>query len=556
MPLVLSDWDGTGLATDVLALIRAGADEPLYADTNRGGTDVPIDGELGLGGGETIITRIRVISNGGIVVINDNDVPTELTLSNYFGVGGAGHDLTLYIQTENWIVSTPVSGATSGGGYSNLPFDNSDGEHQRLNSLGEDDLFIFAFARPASDTSVARAQMAIDLGGPSIQSSIRATVVGPARVRIAADLGGPTIQIRGRVAPVGGVSLSVTAAIGGPSFAIRARAETRELPGVPERLSLTKGPTGTLHADWQPPSLISGATIGFEKFVYRIKADQLVNRLLIVGGAYKSEDFTEEFTGDGANQSFLLKHAPTEETDSAVSISGVAQSIGLYGIDGSLPDTSQWENNANIRYSGDEGGLLAFKTAPADGAVISITYKFWIQLLRWSRSLTGHRRLGRWIEGIYKDESIASRQTADAVGLQQMTEKATTAVVVTCLIRDNGLHSGQTIPVTNSRYKLDGDLFLIQKIDTRFIVSDAARDTYIAEHTLQFGQWNFTLLDALLEQRRYSQARSRLREGEILDDALALDSEQLRIDDAVTQVESTGPYHYGDAKYGLSRYTS
>ena len=290
--------------------------------------------------------------------------------------------------------------------------------------------------------------------------------------------------------------------------------------------------------------------------MYRLKADQLVNRLLIVGGAYKSDSFTEVFTGDGVNQAFLLKHAPTEEADSSVTVGGTAQTIGLYGIDGSLPDTAAWENDVNIRYSGNEGGLLALKTAPGNGVTVSITYKFWVDLLRWSRSLTGFRRLGRWIEGIYKDASIASRQSADAVGEQQMEEKATTAIVVTCMIRDNGLHSGQTIPVTNSRYKLDGDLFLIQKIDTRFIVADTDNDTYIAEHNLQFGQWDFTLLDALLEQRRYSQVRSRLREGEILDDALALDAEQLKLGDAVSQTESSAPYYYGDAKHGLSRYTA
>ena len=97
-PLTLSDWDDTGLAVDFAALIEvSGSGETLYADSSRGGSDTPLEGELGLGSGETVISRLWW--NGTTLRFNDNDNPVSLNLGTYYQVGGAGNGQTIYLVT-------------------------------------------------------------------------------------------------------------------------------------------------------------------------------------------------------------------------------------------------------------------------------------------------------------------------------------------------------------------------------------------------------------------------------------------------------------------------
>ena len=62
-PLVLADSDDAGLEVDCKALLVASDDATsgnfFYEDADRGGTDTPLDGELGLGDDDTVISGIR-----------------------------------------------------------------------------------------------------------------------------------------------------------------------------------------------------------------------------------------------------------------------------------------------------------------------------------------------------------------------------------------------------------------------------------------------------------------------------------------------------------------
>ena len=78
--LVLSDSDDTGLEVVAKALLAASAAATVagnifWADADRAGTDTPLDGELGLGAGNTVISRFRRVS-ATVLVLNDNDNPS------------------------------------------------------------------------------------------------------------------------------------------------------------------------------------------------------------------------------------------------------------------------------------------------------------------------------------------------------------------------------------------------------------------------------------------------------------------------------------------------
>ena len=149
----LSDFNQTGLEIDVLALITASGSATWYADTSRSGSDTVDDGELGLGGTETLISRIRQ-TNSTTILINDNDIPTAIVLEDHLGITDDNTDTsawTLYIQTRDGVVSSNSLSST-GGGYANFRFDSADSPI--LNGITTGTQFIVALARKLHSVEV------------------------------------------------------------------------------------------------------------------------------------------------------------------------------------------------------------------------------------------------------------------------------------------------------------------------------------------------------------------------------------------------------------------
>ena len=165
--LVLTDSDDTDLVVVAKALLVASgpgtSGSTLYADSDRGGSGSPLDGELGLGDGNTLISRFRRLSVNELL-INDNDDPTTLTLSAYFGSGGAGNGLTLYFQTlADGEISFAVSSqyVAAGGGFVRftLPAD----AQALFDGIATGDRFIFKAARPQAAAVPLTGRLAIAL---------------------------------------------------------------------------------------------------------------------------------------------------------------------------------------------------------------------------------------------------------------------------------------------------------------------------------------------------------------------------------------------------------
>ena len=164
--LALSDFDGRGLEFDVLALIRAGSGSggTIYASAPRGTVGALLDGELGLGADEAAITRIRR-RNGTMLAINDND---PLSLAAYFSPGGAGADLTLYIQTQDGAASFPVSDHGREGGNMIQFGPLAAGLLSLIDDIADGERFIFALARPAR--TVVETRGVAEAGAPQARA--------------------------------------------------------------------------------------------------------------------------------------------------------------------------------------------------------------------------------------------------------------------------------------------------------------------------------------------------------------------------------------------------
>ena len=133
----------------------------FYSDADRGGTDTPLDGELGLGDDDTVISGIRR-RTATILQLNDDDNPVALDIGAYFSAGGAGADLTIYLQTLAGEVSFPAAATFSRDGQVRftLPAD----AQTLLDGLLDGDRWIFKAARAEVITQTGDAE-AIEAAG-------------------------------------------------------------------------------------------------------------------------------------------------------------------------------------------------------------------------------------------------------------------------------------------------------------------------------------------------------------------------------------------------------
>ena len=192
--VVLADFDDTGLDVDCLALITAAAQPNVYIDSNRGGTQTPDDGELGLGTGESLITRIRILESGARVFVNGSDVPVALSFEDYFGADNATSDRTLWIQTDS-LASQSVQLANTGALGANYLFTGA--SETDIGGIGASDTFLIAVTTPAAAPAVALeadGDAAVSTGAASL------TVVIPVSLEADGDAAAST----------GGASLTVT----------------------------------------------------------------------------------------------------------------------------------------------------------------------------------------------------------------------------------------------------------------------------------------------------------------------------------------------------------
>ena len=226
LDLQLSDFDTTDLESDVLALLISTSNGgAVYADSDRGGTGSPLDGELGVSTTETIISRISILNSGTLLRLNHNNNPPslpELELSSYFGSGGDGEDLTLTIQTLQGAVTKDASDFVSaGGGYINYNFQDSD-DQAILQGIVTDTRFIIAYTR--SVTTEASVSTSSDIGDISGSLKIRASSAGKARVETDSNVGTLQGSLGIQAISPGAVHPSITGSIGNVSGSLRVQA--------------------------------------------------------------------------------------------------------------------------------------------------------------------------------------------------------------------------------------------------------------------------------------------------------------------------------------------
>ena len=145
--LTVADFDQNGLQVVALAAFTAGAAKTLYsaADSRWGATGSLLEGDVNLSADSKIVRVMVPNRNGSLLRLNDDG---PLVLRAYFGVSGAGADLTVWVQTDAGTTSFAANDVkTVGGGYVNFNVPTTG--RAILKGIGASDRFLLALTRPA-----------------------------------------------------------------------------------------------------------------------------------------------------------------------------------------------------------------------------------------------------------------------------------------------------------------------------------------------------------------------------------------------------------------------
>ena len=209
----LADSDDTGLDVVLKALLEVSGTTTLYADSDRGGSDVPIDGNMRLSG--TTISRVQW--NGTQIVINDNDNPQSLSLSAFFGAGGAGNDLILYNRTiADGEESVAVNGNSSGLSGARIRITPGAALADLLDNITTGDRLIVKFARAAAAAVISLAASA-SVPAPSAAAVVTAVQPGAVSIAASASVPAPSASAVVRAVQPGAVSIAASASVPAPS---------------------------------------------------------------------------------------------------------------------------------------------------------------------------------------------------------------------------------------------------------------------------------------------------------------------------------------------------
>ena len=192
--LQLSAWDNTGLDIEFSALIEVSATDNLYVDADRGGSDSPVDGELGLGDDETRISRIRWDAGNARLIFNDNNLPQDLDLSTYFGAGGDGNDLTFYVTDFSGTYTFNIADNILASGANFLQFSSLSSTLVTIfDDISVGDRLIFSAARP--EAVVRQVAVALTRTGGAVTAAVIKTVPDSHEITVSLTRTGGTVSV-------------------------------------------------------------------------------------------------------------------------------------------------------------------------------------------------------------------------------------------------------------------------------------------------------------------------------------------------------------------------
>jgi hypothetical protein len=286
----------------------------------------------------------------------------------------------------------------------------------------------------------------------------------------------------------------------------------------------------------------NSSTYPYYDFSRAIDATRIANRVLVIGGYYRSDDTEFILEANGVETIIPLPykkvHAPTtnptriqvwKNTGDDVTPVWVEQTVGLDNMD-SLADYDCLFN------FGDS--LLKFASAPAElKKSVKIKGRYVVPVVAQLRSDSSYVHYGRWYDKKIVDKDISSKEEAKDRAKAILSEQAFAKEIVRLRCMQPGLCSGQRLRLIHSILGIDR-YYTIAKVRTIVMRGDHAE--YIVE--MAGSHPNPDIIDNLVELNRKVD-HSEIRDDEILNEYFEL-IESLTSDDGTPTATATGPRYY------------
>lgn len=285
------------------------------------------------------------------------------------------------------------------------------------------------------------------------------------------------------------------------------------------------------------PFNITDASANYGQFDLEKDNTNIKNKVYVRGGTYLSDETTIEMVADGEQYIFEL---PDKVHDFSMEEGGVSKTVGIKNI-----DLTGFDYVLNYQEKYVE---RLDETAPADGTVMSFTYKYEIPILVAIEDTDSINDIGVYEFAIF-DPDIKTVADAQARASAELTDYADTIIDGSFKTWTNGFRAGQYINIDLTDYGIDEN-YLIQKVVANAIADDKFEYTVYIGSAKKVGMVQFLL--RLLEQDKNFLD---LSDDEVVDALWTPDSDGIVIEDSLADSTiDSPPFQWGSFKWGFAEW--
>lgn len=270
---------------------------------------------------------------------------------------------------------------------------------------------------------------------------------------------------------------------------------------------------------------------------YTRNATKIINRVIVIGGHYLSNDTNFELPGDAQTTELLMPykmHAADGESE-----------LLVYKNDGDDGEPEWTSLGVGIDHIESLGGaidilhnyqekLLKFDTAPPDlKRAIKVTGRYDVPVLVRVRSEESYDKYGRWFDDKLVNKDINSRDWAALAGKGMLAKSAFQKEIGSYIGIQDGLFSGMRQKLTNALRGID-DYYLINKVITHILGGTQC------QYEVHYGEYNPDLVDMIISLKARSTQFQEIRDDEVLNELFEQD-ESLALAEATDRHENDTP---------------
>jgi len=268
----------------------------------------------------------------------------------------------------------------------------------------------------------------------------------------------------------------------------------------------------------------------------------IINRVIVIGGHYRSDDTTYILQGTGQDTHISLPfkaHAPdgynsirvwrNDGTEGAPDWTALTVRVGY---------VDELEGADEVLHYYQEKALEQQANWPELPNACKVTAQYEIPLRVEIRDNASYNRYGRWLTTRINDTNITTKAEARLRGKALLAAYALANPAYRCKTFEPGIRAGEMVLLTDSALNLD-DYLLVQRVVTRQLPNG------LVATSINLGAYNPDLIDIIIALKRLTMSDVEWREDEILD-ILFTQYEILELSESVSLSTSEPPYTWGD----------